>query len=110
LKVEFSAQEDLPPVGQVGATACYRFVQEGLANVVRHAEASLVWISVDCSDESISISLEDNGRGFDPSSSSSGLGLAGIRERILGLNGSFEIDSAPGKGARLTASLPLTRA
>jgi PAS domain S-box-containing protein len=107
LRVEFSAQEDLPRIGQVGATACYRFVQEGLANAVRHAEASLVWISVDCGDESISISLEDNGRGFDPSSYTSGLGLAGIRERILGLNGSFDIDSAPGKGARLTASLPL---
>jgi PAS domain S-box-containing protein len=110
LKVEFSAQEDLPAVGRVEATACYRFVQEGLANAVRHSEASLVWISVDSSDESISISLEDNGRGFDPGTVSSGMGLAGIRARVLGLNGSFEIDSALGKGTRLTASLPLAGA
>jgi PAS domain S-box-containing protein len=110
LKVEFSAQEDLPAVGPVEATACYRLVQEGLANAVRHSEASLVWVSVDCSDESISISLEDNGRGFDPGHVSSGMGLAGIRERVLGLNGSFEIDSAPDKGTRLTASLPLASA
>lgn len=110
LRVEFSAQENLPPVGPIAATVFYRFVQEGLANAVKHSECSSVWIGVDCSDESISISLEDNGRGFDPGKISCGLGLAGIRERVVGLNGTFEIDAAPGKGTRLTASLPLASA
>ncbi len=110
LKIEFSAQEGLPAMGEVEATAFYRFVQEGLANAAKHSGATSVWISVDCSDEAISISLEDNGRGFDVRETPFGMGLAGIRERILGLDGSFEIDSAPGKGTRLAASLPLFRA
>jgi PAS domain S-box-containing protein len=109
LRVDFSSQEELPQIPDVQATALYRLVQEGLNNAVKHAQAASVWVNLDYADGEISLSMEDDGQGFNPSQDArQGMGLQGLRERFLMLNGSFDIESAPGKGTRLYGSLPLT--
>jgi signal transduction histidine kinase len=109
LRVDFSSQEELPPIPDAQATALYRLVQEGLNNAVKHAQAASVWVNLDYAEGEISLSMEDDGQGFNPSQDAGqGMGLQGLRERFLMLNGSFDIESAPDKGTHLYGSLPLT--
>jgi len=92
-------------------TAAYRIVQEALTNVARHARATTASVRVRVEGNAIHIRIEDRGIGFDVRRSSSmgtSSGIAGMRERVLLLGGQFEMDSAPGKGARLTAVIPLS--
>ncbi len=108
LQVDFSCPSDLPVIPNVQALALYRLVQEGLNNAAKHARATSVWINLDCDNSEVTLSIEDNGQGFDPSKSGGGMGLTGIRDRFLMLNGTFDIESVPGKGTRLFGTLPLT--
>jgi len=106
LHVDYNS-ETLPPIPDLQATALYRLVQEGLNNAVKHARATSVWVNLDYSDGEVSLSVEDNGQGFNPKTIDRNMGLLGIRDRFLMLNGNFDIESAPGKGTRLFGSLPL---
>ncbi len=88
--------------------ALYRVAQEGLHNVVKHAQATSIRLVMSCDQHNISVEVHDDGLGFDPSQSYPGhLGLHSMRERIERHAGSFTIESAPGKGTTLIASLPL---
>jgi len=108
LRVIFSNQDQLPPLSTAQSTVFYRLVQEGMNNAIKHAEASSVWINLEYVDGEVNISFEDDGQGFDPNQKSGyGIGLQGLRERFQMLGGSFEIESAPGKGTRLFGSLPV---
>lgn len=110
LRVVFSSQEQLPPMSNAQAITLYRLVQEGVNNVLKHAKAESVWINLDYVDGEVSISLEDDGQGFDLSRKSGyGIGLEGLRERFLDLGGNFDIESAIGRGTRLYGSLPITK-
>lgn len=82
----------------------FRAVQELLGNSSRHSQASSVKVHADMGSEIIRISVDDNGRGFDPEmlKESSNLGLKLIRERAEMLGGNFEIDSTIGSGARIS--------
>jgi len=86
----------------------FRAIQELLGNAARHSQASLVKVSVDMGEDRIRVSVDDNGKGFDPDSIQQGnsLGLKLIRERAEMLGGSFEIDSAIGKGTRILFAVP----
>lgn len=108
LRAVFSSQKQLPTMSNAQATALYRLVQEGMNNAVKHAKATSVWINLEYADGEVNISFEDDGKGFDPGLSVGyGLGLEGLRERFLMLNGNFDIESTPGKGTRLYGSLPV---
>lgn len=107
LQVDFNCQVDLLELKESQSLAIYRFFQEGMNNVIKHAFASGVWINLDSSDGNINLSLEDNGNGFDQDLVKYGLGLNGIRERFTVLNGRFKIESAPGKGTRISGALPV---
>lgn len=91
------------------ATAVYRMVQETLTNVARHARASEVRVAIRADDADLTISIRDNGVGFDTSLQGGGksFGLLGIRERAQTLGGSAEISSAPGAGTKITIRIPL---
>jgi signal transduction histidine kinase len=104
--VDFSYQEGIPELPENYVKAIYRFVQEGLTNVAKHAKASAAWINLDYIDDDLNISVEDNGLGFDLKRVHEGIGLHGIRERFLMLGGSIEIESAPGKGTHLSGTIP----
>jgi PAS domain S-box-containing protein len=108
LRVDFSSQEGLPPIPPLQATALYRLVQEGLNNAAKHARATAVWVNLDYTDGEVSVSVEDNGQGFDPLQIGRGLGLQSIRDRFAMLNGTFDVESVVGKGTRLFGALPLT--
>ncbi len=108
LRAVFSSQEQLPTMSNAQATALYRLVQEGMNNAVKHAKATSVWINLEYADGEINISFEDDGQGFDLGQRTGyGIGLEGLQERFLMLNGNFDIESAPGKGTRLYGSLPI---
>jgi PAS domain S-box-containing protein len=108
LRAVFSSQEQLPTMSNAQATALYRLVQEGMNNAVKHAKATSVWINLEYAEGEINISFEDDGEGFDPGQRVGyGIGLEGLRERFLMLNGNFDIESAPGKGTRIYGSLPI---
>jgi signal transduction histidine kinase len=90
-------------------TTVYRLVQEALTNVVKHARASLVDVSIELIDEHVIVEVQDDGAGFDTASRTAGFGLAGMRERVYLVGGTFEIESSD-NGTRLRARLPQTRA
>jgi len=84
-----------------------RILQEALNNVGKHAAASHVQVSIVCADATLRLSVEDDGQGFDPRaisapSSTSSYGLLQMRERVRGIGGRIDIDSAPGRGTRLS--------
>jgi two-component system sensor histidine kinase DegS len=87
----------------------FRAMQELLSNAVHQNQATLVKIQMDIGDNTIRLSLDDNGKGFDTDSleKESNLSLKLIKDRAEMLGGEFEIDSAPGKGARVTLTIPL---
>jgi two-component system, NarL family, sensor histidine kinase DevS len=88
-------------------TSLYRIVQEALTNVVKHAHARHVSILLVWKDGNVATVIEDDGRGFDPSAGTEGLGLLGIRERLDLLGGRLVIESAKGNGTTLVAEVPL---
>ena len=85
----------------------FRAVQELLGNASRHSQATMVKIHLDLGTDFLRVTVDDNGRGFDPESlsESSNLGLKLIRERSEMLGGKFEIDSAMGSGAKISFSV-----
>jgi PAS domain S-box-containing protein len=79
----------------------YRIFQEALNNVVRHANAENVWLTLKQTGSQCLIMIEDDGQGFDPEAEgpgSKGQGLLGLKERVRLFDGHFYLDSAPGKG------------
>jgi signal transduction histidine kinase len=87
------------------ALALYRAAQEGLTNVRRHARASRVDVLLDFQPAEVRLQVADNGVGA--AETAGGFGLLGIRERMHLLGGGLDIDTAVGKGFRLTASVPI---
>jgi two-component system sensor histidine kinase DegS len=86
----------------------FRAIQELLGNAARHSQAALVKITLDLGEDRVRVSVDDNGKGFDPDTIQHGnsLGLKLIRERAEMLGGNFEVDSALGKGTRVTFAVP----
>jgi two-component system sensor histidine kinase UhpB len=102
-------EEKLPPQIE---TAFYRIIQEALNNVAKHAEATRVEISLERSDSIISVSVTDNGRGFDldkvlrPESLEKGFGIIGMQERVSLLWGKMDIQSRPDFGTYIYIEVP----
>lgn len=84
-------------------TALYRAAQEALNNVAKHAGATQARIELQHPAGAVEMTVRDNGKGFDPNQChrNHGLGLAGMRERLHGVNGELAIHSAPGQGTEL---------
>jgi signal transduction histidine kinase len=91
------------------ATAIFRIFQEILTNVARHAHASKVRVRLEVDDANLVLEVGDNGKGIPPGeiAGSNSLGLLGMRERAGLLGGKVEIAARPGKGTRVTVSIPL---
>lgn len=97
-------------LGAEGELTIYRFVQEALTNIAKYAKATRVDVVLQSGKDDeggISISVRDNGQGFDPATvRSSAHGLVGMRYRVEAERGRMEIDARPGGGTRLKAWLP----
>jgi signal transduction histidine kinase len=97
-----SVSDDLPDEYK---TCIYRVVQEALHNCSSHSYASRIVVAVSQEPDALSFSIQDDGRGFD-TARSKGLGLIGIEERVAHLGGNFRVDSAAGRGTKLSVVLP----
>ena len=98
-------QMDTDPPLEI-STTLYRIVQESLTNIFKHAEATTVDIHLESNPSGLSLTVQDNGKGFDRAASQrSGFGLQGMEERILALKGSLQIYSEPGKGCQIHVRL-----
>jgi len=86
----------------------FRALQELLGNAARHSHATMLKVYVDVGENLVKVSVDDNGKGFDPDVITSGnsLGLKIIKDRVDMLGGTFDADSSTGKGARITFSVP----
>ncbi len=87
----------------------YRIIQESLHNVIKHADAQCVNLQFVGHEDHLTIMIEDNGKGFDPKSSTKGRGLNNIKTRTEWLKGTFSLDSSPGNGTTMTIEIPVTR-
>lgn len=86
----------------------FRAIQELIGNASRHSQATSIKVLVDMGEQTVRVNVDDNGKGVDPETLEQGgnLGLKLIKERAEMLGGSFEIDSAVGKGTRVGFSVP----
>jgi PAS domain S-box-containing protein len=90
--------------------AAYRIVQEALTNIARHAQVHEATVTLWADQSGLGIEISDQGAGFDQTATlanASGIGLAGIRERVASLGGSLTITSAPAAGTSVAVELPL---
>lgn len=106
----------LPTLPETITICLYRFLQEALTNVAKHAHAQQVRVALSYDGATVSLSVEDDGQGFEAqarmalTSATTGIGLLGIQERLELLGGRLELDSNPGQGTRLVAHIPWQRA
>jgi signal transduction histidine kinase len=104
---------DLEPVelAPPAEHAVLRVVQEALANAVKHAQPNRIALRLQQQDGQVAVTVSDDGGGFDPATAKQhhGLGLGLMRERIVELGGSFQLDSTPGEGTSVRVLLPRGR-
>ena len=111
VQCEFTDVERRLP--QVMETALFRAVQEAVSNIGKHADAEHVLIQCSFERDVLTIEIEDDGNGFEPSAvtrpkdEGHGWGLLGITERVEALGGAVVIDTAPGQGARIVITVPV---
>lgn len=89
------------------STTLYRIVQESLNNIRKYAQATEVAIQIITTGTMIQLTVQDNGRGFDPECVAGGYGLQGMQERIAVLQGQLWIESSPGQGCQIQAEIPI---
>ncbi|MFY7839108.1 MAG: PAS domain-containing sensor histidine kinase [Lacibacter sp.] len=108
LKINIHKEGENLAVQEVFATGLFRILQESLTNITRHANASQVDIHLKNRNNEFILCVEDNGRGFDVNSltGKKTLGLLGIKERSVAMQGTFTITSAPGKGTKVEVKVP----
>jgi signal transduction histidine kinase len=118
LKVSLNLQADLANLRAESSLAIYRILQEASTNVLRHAEATHLWVETLDDEDYLVITVRDDGRGFEPPTgkgprpcgdSGSGLGLVGMRERAHLWGGELRLDSTREQGSKLEIRLPRTR-
>lgn len=114
IRVNLSVNEDIHLASKTWETLIYRVIQEALTNVLKHAKASSVIVSLKRDNSSVDLYIEDNGIGFDGGRNSDGfgsekggLGIFGMRERLAVLNGWLRVDSKAGTGTRVSVHIPL---
>jgi signal transduction histidine kinase len=103
--------DDGAPIPRLEATVLYRVAQESLRNAVRHAHAHRVEVWLRRTATTATLEVVDDGRGFDVRRAEErrpGMGLFSMRERVGLANGTLSVESAPGRGTRVVATVPLT--
>ncbi|HCB01613.1 MAG TPA: hypothetical protein DEP19_04445 [Anaerolineae bacterium] len=106
LPVTFEADSDIPKLSDVHSITLYRILQETLTNIIKHSNATQVWVDLNVDNKNIILTVQDNGIGF-VSTSQNGMGISNLRERLALVGGALTITSALSKGTIVSASLPL---
>ncbi|HET7037648.1 MAG TPA: GAF domain-containing protein [Thermomicrobiaceae bacterium] len=108
-RVELKAPLSLPPLEPPVETALYRVIQEALTNCRKHARCQRVTVRLALDDDRLLATITDDGQGFDPERASAEpnrFGLASMRERIERVGGELWLESTPGRGTTIRASVP----
>ena len=108
LKVNFHSEGFDERLDSNTETILYRVIQECVNNMIKHADATELDISMIKDKDGISVTIEDNGKGFhyDAEKADEGIGLKNIRSRILFLKGTVDFDSSPGNGTLVAIHIP----
>lgn len=108
LRVRFETDQRLPPLSAATEVAAFRIVEEAVTNVIRHAGAATVIVTLRLDDGALGITVEDDGAGLPAVTGSAGLGLQSMRERATELGGTCDIGPGPdGRGTRVAVTLPV---
>ncbi|MNQ87381.1 Sensor histidine kinase LiaS [compost metagenome] len=103
--------DNLPSLSDAKAIGLFRILQEALTNVMRHAQAHTVELTLVLEDDELCLTISDDGVGFvAPTGRSTSFGLVGMRERVLIMGGQLILDSEPGEGTTLKVRVPLLEA
>jgi len=92
-------------VNQQIEQALFRVLQEALANVARHIKADKVMVELKSDENAVTLTIADNGIGFDSKQSAKGIGLDSMQERLIAVNGKIEVISEKSKGTRVVAKV-----
>jgi signal transduction histidine kinase len=110
LVIEVDGPDAHLPLGPEVEEQLYRLGQEALANVVKHARATSATVRIAADDDTVTIDVSDDGRGFDPAAvGPEHFGLRSMRGRVGDLGGRLEITSASGRGTVLRVEVPAQR-
>jgi PAS domain S-box-containing protein len=104
--VDLRADEFEDPVSEDVALCLYRVAQESLNNALKHAHALEVAVTLTKLQNTIYMTIQDSGIGFDSSASSQGLGLLSMNERVKLVRGQFRLHSTPGRGTEIWVEVP----
>jgi signal transduction histidine kinase len=104
--VELAIDGDVDTLPDRFQTCVYRAIQEALTNCVRHARAKTIAVKITAASRVLTITVTDDGVGFDQAAAHPGLGLRGIEERVKEIGGTLTITSRPGQGTALVIQLP----
>jgi signal transduction histidine kinase len=111
VKVVVVQEEEMARLLPRNISSClYRVTQESLANIMKHARATRVEVELTCDTEEVTLSIYDNGAGFNLKEIQArhpGLGLVNMRERVRSVRGQIELNSKPGLGTHITVQIPL---
>ncbi|MBL8178425.1 MAG: sensor histidine kinase [Bryobacterales bacterium] len=108
IDVDVQLDGELDALPETHRTAIYRIVQEALTNIAKHAAAKSVRIHLYGGKDAIRLTVQDDGKGFDPERiASRGIGLVGMEERMKELGGTITVRSSQGKGTSIEAAVPL---
>ncbi|MEV4314144.1 sensor histidine kinase [Actinocrispum sp. NPDC049592] len=105
IPVQVTTTGSVRPLSSSAETALLRTAQEALANVAKHAKATRVGVTLSFMDRSVVLDVRDDGSGFDPGVRSVGFGLESMRQRVEELAGTLQVESSPGSGTAISASV-----
>jgi signal transduction histidine kinase len=108
VRIDLDADQIPASLSPPTALCLYRVAQEALTNAIRHSGANIMKVCFRCTEKNIVMEISDSGRGFDLSSTPSGLGLTAMQERVRILDGRLNILSKLSSGTTITATLPLS--
>ncbi len=108
LSVELTLDGPVDSVDQLTQITLYRVAQEALTNVVRHADATAVTVHHSVSPTKAMLVIADDGKGYDVDADAVHLGIRGLEERLLRIEGQFDVTSEPGEGTTLSATIGRT--
>ncbi len=108
LHIDFQALGDFGLLGADVKLNVYRIVQELLRNIVQHAQATTALVQLMMHGRVLTVTVEDNGRGFDKDAMRTGMGMQNLQTRVSSMNGHYTLETAPGKGTTVFIEIDLT--
>ena len=105
MRVNVEAIEPFPALPAAVEVAAYRIALEGLANAIKHAQATTCTIRLAVADPVVTVEVQDNGKGL-PANYHAGVGINAMRERAAELGGTCVVENVAGGGTRVLATLP----